>query len=162
MTRLSLFNSPLLLGFDHFERAVDRISKSAADGYPPYNVEQISDNRLRITLAVAGFGAEDLQVQLEDNQLVVRGRQGDETERVFLHRGIATRQFQRSFVLAEGIEVTGARLDNGLLSIDLERPKVEPQVRTIEIDSRRSATQGRTIETEVRPAAGKAAGRKAR
>lgn len=162
MTRLSLFNSPLLLGFDHFERAVDRISKSAADGYPPYNVEQISDNRLRITLAVAGFGAEDLQVQLEDNQLVVRGRQGDETERVFLHRGIATRQFQRSFVLAEGIEVTGAGLDNGLLSIDLERPKIEPQVRTIEIDSRRSATEGPTIETEVRPAAGKAAGRKAR
>jgi HSP20 family molecular chaperone IbpA len=162
MTRLSLFNSPLLLGFDHFERAVDRISKSAADGYPPYNVEQISDNRLRITLAVAGFGAGDLQVQLEDNQLVVRGRQGDETERVYLHRGIATRQFQRSFVLAEGIEVTGAKLDNGLLSIDLERPKVEPQVRTIEIDSRPGATGGRTIETEVRPAAGKAAGRKAR
>lgn len=162
MTRLSLFNSPLLLGFDHFERALDRISKSAADGYPPYNVEQISDNRLRITLAVAGFRAEDLQVQVEDNQLVVRGRQGDETERVYLHRGIATRQFQRSFVLAEGIEVTGAALDNGLLSIDLERPKVEPQVRTIEIDARPNAAGKRAIETEVRPAPGKAAGRKAR
>ena len=157
MTRLSLFNSPLLLGFDQFERALDRISKSAADGYPPYNVEQVSDCRLRITLAVAGFGAENLQVQVEDNQLVVRGRQGEETERVYLHRGIATRQFQRNFVLAEGIEVTGARLDNGLLSIDLERPKVEPQVRTIEIDSGRSAGEGQVIETEVRPAAGRKA-----
>ena len=161
MTRLSLFNSPLFLGFDHFERAVDRMSKSAADGYPPYNVEQISDDRLRITLAVAGFAAEDLQVQLEDNQLVIRGRQGEEPERVYLHRGIATRQFQRSFVLAEGIEVTGAGLDNGLLSIDLERPRVEPQVRTIEIASGPGATKGQTIEAEVLPAKGKA-GRKAR
>jgi HSP20 family molecular chaperone IbpA len=162
MTRLSLFNSPLLLGFDHFERAVDRISKNAADGYPPYNVEQVSDNRLRITLAVAGFGTEDLQVQIEDNQLVVRGRQSDEAERLYLHRGIATRQFQRSFVLAEGIEVIGARLDNGLLSIDLERPMVEPQVRTIEIASGQSAAAGQTIETEVCPASGKAVARKAR
>lgn len=162
MTRLSLFNSPLFLGFDHFERAVDRMSKSAADGYPPYNVEQISDDRLRITLAVAGFAAEDLQVQLEDNQLVIRGRQGEETERVYLHRGIATRQFQRGFVLAEGIEVTGAGLDNGLLSIDLERPRVAPQVRTIEIASGQSGTKGQTIEAEVVPAKAKAAGRKAR
>ena len=161
MTRLSLFNSPLFLGFDHFERAVDRMSKNAADGYPPYNVEQISEDRLRITLAVAGFAAEDLQVQLEDNQLVIRGRQGEEPERVYLHRGIATRQFQRSFVLAEGIEVTGAGLDNGLLSIDLERPRVEPQVRTIEIASGPGATKGQTIEAEVLPAKGKA-GRKAR
>ncbi|MEM7225896.1 MAG: Hsp20 family protein [Pseudomonadota bacterium] len=133
MTRMSLFNSPLFLGFDQVERAVDRISKTAADGYPPYNVEQLADNRLQITLAVAGFAAEDLQVQIEDNQLVIRGRQSDETERVFLHRGIATRQFQRSFVLAEGIEVTGANLDNGLLMIDLERPRIETQVRTINI-----------------------------
>ncbi len=161
MTRLSLFNSPLFLGFDHFERAVDRMSKNAADGYPPYNVEQISEDRLRITLAVAGFAAGDLQVQLEDNQLVIRGRQGEEPERVYLHRGIATRQFQRSFVLAEGIEVTGAGLDNGLLSIDLERPRVEPQVRTIEIASGPGATKGQTIEAEVLPAKGKA-GRKAR
>ena len=133
MTRMPLFNSPLFLGFDQVERAIDRISKTAADGYPPYNVEQLADNRLQITLAVAGFAAEDLQVQVEDNQLVIRGRQSDETERVYLHRGIATRQFQRSFVLAEGIEVTGANLDNGLLMIDLERPQIESQVRTIEI-----------------------------
>jgi len=138
------------------------MSKNAADGYPPYNVEQISEDRLRITLAVAGFGAEHLQVQLEDNQLVIRGRLGDEPERVYLHRGIATRQFQRSFVLAEGIEVTGAGLDNGLLSIDLERPRVEPQVRTIEIASSRSGTKGRAIEAEVLPAKGKAADRNAR
>jgi HSP20 family molecular chaperone IbpA len=155
MSRLSLFNSPLLLGFDHFERAVDRIAKNAADSYPPYNVEQVAADRLRITVAVAGFGADDLQVQLEDNQLVVRGRQSDETERVYLHRGIATRQFQRSFVLAEGIEVAGARLDNGLLSIDLERPQVEPQVRTIEISSGGDGTGSRTIEAEVRSVAGR-------
>jgi HSP20 family molecular chaperone IbpA len=156
MSRLSLFNSPLLLGFDHFERAVDRIAKNAADSYPPYNVEQVAENRLRITVAVAGFGADDLQVQLEDNQLVVRGRQSDETERVYLHRGIATRQFQRSFVLAEGIEVKGAKLDNGLLGIDLERPLVEPQVRTIEISSS-GRTESRTIEAEVRSVAGRKA-----
>ncbi len=152
MTRLSLFNSPLLLGFDHFERAIDRISKSAADGYPPYNVEQFAENHLRITLAVAGFGAEDLQVQLEENQLVIRGHQGEvEEQRVFLHRGIATRQFQRSFVLAEGIEVSGASLDNGLLSIDLERPLVEPKVRNIAIDVG-GASGPQAIGAEVTPA----------
>jgi HSP20 family molecular chaperone IbpA len=103
MSRISLFNSPLLLGFDHFERALDRVSKAAADGYPPYNVEQTGDNALRITLAVAGFTMDDLNIQVEDNQLVVRGKQADDKERVYLHRGIAARQFQRSFVLAEGI-----------------------------------------------------------
>jgi len=160
MSRLSLFNSPLFLGFDHFERAVDRISKSAADGYPPYNVEQVSDNRLRIVLAVAGFAADDLQIQLEDNQLVVRGHQAEKAEPVYLHRGIATRQFQRSFVLAEGIEVGGANLDNGLLSIDLERPLVEPQVRTISIATSNGG-RGRTIDTTAVPAqARSAAGRK--
>ena len=159
MTRLSLFNSPMLLGFDHFERAVDRISKNAADGYPPYNVEQLAENRLRITLAVAGFGADDLQVQIEDNQLVIRGRIAEANERVYLHRGIATRQFQRSFVLAEGIEVSGAGLDNGLLSIDLERPLVEPRVRTIEIASD-GPQRGRTIEAEE--VAGKPEPRKGR
>jgi HSP20 family molecular chaperone IbpA len=133
MSRLSLFNSPLLLGFDHFERTLDRISKTGSEGYPPYNIEQTSDEALRITLAVAGFGIEDLEIQIEDNQLVVRGRQKDDSDRLYLHRGIAARQFQRSFVLAEGIEVTGASLDNGLLSIDLQRPKVEPQVRTVPI-----------------------------
>ncbi len=135
MSRLSLFNSPLLLGFDHFERALDRVSKAAADGYPPYNVEQTGENSLRITLAVAGFSMGDLAVQVEDNQLVVRGKQTDDTERVYLHRGIAARQFQRSFVLADGIEVAGASLDNGLLNIDLVRRVIEGKVRTVEIKS---------------------------
>ncbi|MGO8916539.1 MAG: Hsp20 family protein [Stellaceae bacterium] len=133
MSRLSLFNSPLLLGFDHFERALDRVNKAAADGYPPYNVEQTGENSLRITLAVAGFAMSDLTVQVEDNQLVVRGRQAEEKDRVYLHRGIAARQFQRSFVLADGIEVAGASLDNGLLSIDLVRRVIEQKVRTVEI-----------------------------
>src|SRR5262249_43595852 len=135
MSRLTLFNSPLLLGFDHFERALDRVSKAAADGYPPYNVEQLGENALRITLAVAGFQTDDLAITIEDNQLVVRGRQVDDTQRVYLHRGIAARQFQRSFVLAEGIEVSGARLDNGLLHIDLIRPEAESRVRNVEIKS---------------------------
>ncbi len=133
MTRLSLFNSPLLLGFDQFERTLDRIAKSANDGYPPYNVEQIGEDRLRITLAVAGFTEDELSIALEERQLVIRGKQVDDTDRIYLHRGIAARQFQRAFVLAEGIDVTGAKLDNGLLSIDLVRPRPEPVVRTIEI-----------------------------
>ncbi len=133
MTRLSLFNSPLLLGFDHFERTLDRIAKSGAEGYPPYNIEQIGDDRLRITLAVAGFGLDDLEIQIEDNQLTIRGRQKDDPDRVYLYRGIAARQFQRSFVLAEGIEVRSASLDNGLLSVDLQRPKAISQVRTVPI-----------------------------
>ena len=125
MSRLSLFNSPLLLGFDHFERALDRVSKISSDGYPPYNIEQLGENALRITLAVAGFTMDDLKITIEDNQLVVRGKQADDGSRVYLHRGIAARQFQRSFVLAEGIEVRGAWLDNGLLHVDLVRPEVE-------------------------------------
>lgn len=133
MSRLSLFSSPLLLGFDQFERALDRVSKATADGYPPYNVEQIGENALRLTLAVAGFRPEELAVQIEDNQLVIRGKQTDETDRVYLHRGIAARQFQRSFVLADGIEVVGAALDNGLLNIDLRRRAAEGMVRAIEI-----------------------------
>lgn len=133
MSRLSLFNSPLLLGFDHFERTLDRIAKSGAEGYPPYNIEQIGEDRLRITLAVAGFALEDLEIQIEDNQLTIKGRQSDDPSRVYLYRGIAARQFQRSFVLAEGIEVVGAGLDNGLLSVDLQRPKVVSQVRTVPI-----------------------------
>jgi HSP20 family molecular chaperone IbpA len=145
---LSLFNNPLLLGFDQFERTLDRISKSAADSYPPYNIEQVSENDLRITLAVAGFSTDDLLVQIEDNQLVVRGKQAeDDSERVFLHRGIAARQFQRSFVLAEGIEVTGAALDNGLLSIDLKRPMSETRVRKVDIrTSTAAAKQRKTID----------------
>jgi HSP20 family molecular chaperone IbpA len=133
MTRLSLFNNPLLLGFDQFERTLDRIAKSSAEGYPPYNIEQTGENGLRITLAVAGFGLDDLAIQVEDNQLVIRGKQADDGTRVYLHRGIAARQFIRNFVLAEGIEVTGASLDNGLLHIDLVRPPVEARVRKVEI-----------------------------
>lgn len=133
MSRLSLFNSPLLLGFDQFERTLDRVAKAGAEGYPPYNIEQIGDDSLRITLAVAGFALEELDIQLEDNQLTVRGRQKDDPNRVYLYRGIAARQFQRSFVLAEGIEVAGASLDNGLLCIELKRPRVVTQVRTVPI-----------------------------
>ncbi|HUK06557.1 MAG TPA: Hsp20 family protein [Stellaceae bacterium] len=135
MSRIGVFNSPLLLGFDHFERMLDRVSKAQADGYPPYNVEQTGENSLRLTLAVAGFGRDDLSVQVEDNQLVVRGKQKDEGERVYLHRGIAARQFQRAFVLAEGIEVTSAMLDNGLLHIELTRRQPESRVRVIDIKS---------------------------
>lgn len=135
MSRVSLFNSPLMLGFDQFERTLDRISKAATDGYPPYNVEQVGEQQIRITLAVAGFKPEELSVRIEDQQLVIRGKQIDEGERVYLHRGIAARQFQRNFVLAEGIEVTDATLDNGLLHIDLLRPVQEPEVKTIEIRS---------------------------
>src|SRR5262249_2876236 len=124
-----------LLGFDHFERILDRASKAQVDGYPPYNVEQTSESSLRLTLAVAGFSIDDLSLQIEDNQLVLRGKQKDEGDRVYLHRGIAARQFQRVFVLAEGIQVKGAVLDNGLLHIDLERPQPESQVRVVEIKS---------------------------
>ena len=134
MSRLSLFSSPLLLGFEQFEQAVDRITKSA-DGYPPYDVEQLSENKLRIVLAVAGFTLGDLQVQVEDNQLVIRGKRGEEKDRVFLHRGIAARQFHRSFVLAEGIEVIGASLSNGLLCVDLERPINQPTIKVVKIDA---------------------------
>ena len=134
MSRYTHFNSPLMLGFDHFERLLDRVSKSSAEGYPPYNIEQIGENGLRITLAVAGFSMDDLSITVEENQLVIRGRHKEEDpDRVFLHRGIAARQFQRSFVLAEGIEIAGASLDNGLLHVDLERQVIEPEVRTIQI-----------------------------
>ena len=150
MTRLSLFNSPFLLGFDQLERALDRVSKTSADGYPPYNIEQIGDNSLRITLAVAGFQRQELSVTIEDTQLVVRGRQVDDEDRVYLHRGIAARQFQRSFVLADGIEVTGAEIDNGLLHIDLARPEVETRERTIEIRSGAArAPRLKTIDMEA-------------
>jgi HSP20 family molecular chaperone IbpA len=137
-----LFASPLFLGFDHLEQMLERASKTSSDGYPPYNIEQISPVGLRITLAVAGFTMDDLQLTQEDNQLVIRGRQTDDSQgRVFLHRGIAARQFQRAFVLAEGIEVKGAWLDNGLLHIDLARPMPEPKVKTIPI-TRPSAAPG--------------------
>jgi len=147
VSRMPLFNSPFLLGFDHFERAVDRIAKMSAEGYPPYNIEQLGENRIRITLAVAGFADRDLQIQVENNQLTVRGRQEDAGDRVYLHRGIAARQFQRSFVLAEGIEVTGAELDNGLLHVDLVRPEQESRVRNVEIKTSKSGS--RTIDSRT-------------
>ncbi len=136
MSRYSAFNNPLVLGFDHFERLVDRVSKTSAEGYPPYNIEQLGENHLRITLAVAGFSMEELSVSTEDNQLVIRGRTNeDDRQRVYLHRGIASRQFQRAFVLADGIEVAGANLANGLLHVDLIRHVPEPEVRTIRIQT---------------------------
>jgi len=121
MSRLSLFNSPLLLGFEPFERALDRVNKVASDGYPPYNIEQLGENELRITLAVAGFTMADLTITIEDNQLVIRGKQADDGQRVYLHRGIAARQFQRSFVLAEGIESCEERDALEKLGCDLQQ-----------------------------------------
>ena len=137
MSRMTPFSSPLLLGFDTMEKTLERLAKSG-DGYPPYNIERLhgtegSAERLRITLAVAGFAESDLDVTTEENQLVVRGRQNDDTEREYLHRGIAARQFQRCFVLADGMRVIGAELKNGLLSIDLDRPEAERLVRKINI-----------------------------
>jgi HSP20 family molecular chaperone IbpA len=145
MPRLSLFNSPLLLGFDQLERALDQVSKGTAEGYPPYNVEQLGDNALRITLAVAGFTMDDLAVQLEGNQLVVRGRQAEEKDKVYLHRGIAARQFQRSFMLADGIEVSSAWVENGLLNIELARRSPDTTVRKVSIGKGRPAN-GKTGE----------------
>lgn len=134
MNRTSIFGSPLFLGFDHLEQMLDRLSKTSPDGYPPYNIEAVGESGLRITLAVAGFTMDELSITLEDNQLVIRGKQKDETEgRTFLHRGIAARQFQRAFVLADGVEVKGAWLDNGLLHVDLARPQPESRVKTISI-----------------------------
>ena len=134
-------NSPFFLGFDEIERALDRVTRSAADGYPPYNIERLPRNethpeRLRIVLAVAGFTREQLDVSVEENQLVIRGRQADDRERHFLHRGIAARQFQRAFLLAEGMQVLGADLVNGLLSVDLVRPEPERIIKKIDIIAR--------------------------
>ena len=133
MTKVTFASHPHLLGFENLDRLVERTAKSGSDGYPPYNIEQLAENELRITLAVAGFTMADLGITIEDNQLVIRGKQTDDAQRVYLHRGIAARQFQRSFVLAEGIEVRGAWLDNGLLHLDLVRPPVETRVRSVPI-----------------------------
>lgn len=141
MSRIPGFSSPFLLGFDEIERVLDRVSKAANDGYPPYNIERLHradrvGDVLRITLAVAGFTRDQLEVTLEESQLVIRGRQSDDDKnRQFLHRGIAARQFQRMFVLAEGIEVIGAELKDGLLSVDLARPEPERIIRRIDIAS---------------------------
>jgi HSP20 family molecular chaperone IbpA len=137
MSRVPSLSSPFLLGFDEIERVLDRVTKGS-DGYPPYNIERVGRDgndpeRLRITLAVAGFTRDQLDVFIEESQLVIRGRQQDDKSRQYLHRGIAARQFQRTFVLAEGMEVLGADLRNGLLSIDLVRPEPERVVKTIAI-----------------------------
>ena len=139
MSRMTPFSSPLLLGFDAVEKTLERLAKNG-DSYPPYNIERLrpegAAEKLRITLAVAGFAEADLEVLTEENQLVVRGRQSDDGEREYLHRGIAARQFQRTFVLADGIRVAGAELKNGLLSVDLDRPEPEKLVRKINISVR--------------------------
>lgn len=152
MSLKSSFDSPFLLGFDQIERVLDRVSRSANEGYPPYNIERIEPNALRITLAVAGFSQDNLAVTVEDNQLVIRGQKPDDSEREFLHRGIATRQFQRAFVLADGIKITGANLDNGLLSIDLEQPPLETVVKKIDISSKAPKTPLNTPQVKLEPA----------
>ncbi|MDD9923647.1 MAG: Hsp20 family protein [Boseongicola sp.] len=135
MSKLTLGTHPFLLGFDQLERMVERTAK-ADNGYPPYNIEQVSDHAFRITLAVAGFAEEDLSITLEDKQLVVRGKQVEEpSDRVFLHRGIAARQFQRTFLLADGVEVAGASMEHGLLHVDLSRAVPESVVQTIKINN---------------------------
>jgi len=138
MTKVTFASHPYLLGFEQLDRLVERTAKSGNDGYPPYNIEQRGESAYRISLAVAGFAEDDLAITLENNQLVIRGRQVDDCEgRTFLHRGIAARQFQRSFVLANGVEVTGATLENGLLHIDLARAEPETIVQTIRINGKR-------------------------
>ncbi len=156
MSRMTQFNSPFLLGFEQIEQLLDRVAKSS-DGYPPYNVEQLpapdhegegaATDLLRITLAVAGFSRDELSVTVENNQLVIQGRQREENETNYLHRGIAARQFQRKFVLAEGVEVVGARLEHGLLIIDLLRPEPARTVRRIEIDDGGGRIKGSTISS---------------
>ncbi|MEP5759365.1 MAG: Hsp20 family protein [Litoreibacter sp.] len=137
MTKLALGGHPFLLGFDQLERLVERTAKSGNDAYPPFNIEQSAENAFRISLAVAGFADEDLAITVEDRQLVVRGKQADDgVERMFLHRGIASRQFQKAFVLADGVDVAGACLENGLLHIDLQRSVPDSVVQTIKIDTK--------------------------
>jgi len=158
-TRLSLFDSPLFLGFDHLEKTFDHLRKSASEGYPPYNIEQGGENGLRITLAVAGFTMNDLEIEVENNQLTIRGKQHDDSdERIYLHRGIASRQFQRSFVLADGVEVLDASLDNGLLHINMQRIEPESKAKRIEI-STSSKTNGsssmKAIDVEKSESSGK-------
>ena len=137
MTKISFGAHPYLLGFEQLERLLERSAKGGAEGYPPFNIEAVAENAYRITLAVAGFREEELSITVEDRQLVIRGRHAEEVQdKVYLHRGIAARQFQRSFLLMEGMEVVGAALANGLLAIDLARPEPERQVRKIQIDAR--------------------------
>lgn len=135
MTKMTLGAHPYLLGFEQLERLMERTAKSENNGYPPFNIEQTSENSYRITLALAGFAEDDISITVEERQLLIRGRQAEEDgERVFLHRGIAARQFQRSFVLAEGVDVAGATLENGLLHVDLTKAEPERVVQTIKIN----------------------------
>ncbi|QXT40772.1 Hsp20 family protein [Gymnodinialimonas ceratoperidinii] len=146
MTKLTLASHPYLLGFDQLERLVERTAKSGNEGYPPYNIEQRGENAYRITLAVAGFADADLSITVEDRQLVIRGKQDDaQADRVYLHRGIATRQFQRSFVLADGVDVAGAEMENGLLHVDLTRVLPDSVVQTIKIQTR--GAEARSMKT---------------
>ncbi len=149
MNRNPQFGSPFLLGFDHIERLLERTARAAGEGYPPYNVEHLGAEKLRITIAVAGFAADDLSVTVEDNQLVIRGKQAETEDRQYLHRGIAARQFLRSFVLAEGMDVTGAELKHGLLAIDLERPQRESLVRTVAIKKDDGLPSGNGPDTQA-------------
>ena len=141
MVRVTALTSPLMLGFDDLERALDRVSKTGTDGYPPYNIERIAADggepeKLRITLAVAGFSEDQIEVTVEENQLMIRGRQREEKTRDYLHRGIAARQFQRAFLLADGMQALSASLAQGLLSVDLVRPRPDRMARKIKIEAR--------------------------
>ena len=148
MSRMSVFNSPFLLGFEQFERTIDRISKLSSDSYPPYNIEQLSANLLRITIAVAGF-EKSLEISLEGNQLQIKGyRPDDDAEKIYIHRGIATRQFQRNFILAEGIEVDEASMENGLLFVDLSQPTNNEESKKIEIKDNKNKVQNKLISLE--------------
>ena len=144
MTSSSIFGSPMLVGFEPFEQMLEQVVKSSTDGYPPYNIEKITEHHFRISLAVAGFIIEELEVEVETSQLKVIGRQEEKGNRSFLHHGIATRQFQRRFALAAGLEVTGSWLDNGILHIDIERPVPEVQVRRIKIKNTPHREAGRS------------------
>ena len=146
---MSVFNSPFLLGFEQFERSIDRISKLSSDSYPPYNIEQLSSNLLRITIAVAGFEKKDLEISLEGNQLQIKGfRPEDDSDKIFIHRGIATRQFQRNFILAEGIEVDEASMENGLLFVDLSQPINNEESKKIEIKDKKNKIKDKLISLE--------------
>ena len=148
MSRMSVFNSPFLLGFEQFERTIDRISKLSSDSYPPYNIEQLSANLPRITIAVAGFEKKDLEISLEGNQLQIKGYRPDDDGKIYIHRGIATRQFQRNFILAEGIEVDEASMENGLLFVDLSQPINNEESKKIEIKDNKNKVQDKLISLE--------------
>ncbi len=150
--QISIFSSPFMLGFDEIERTLDKIARSGTDSYPPYNIEQFDEDKFRIVIAVAGFTMDDLSVQIEQNQLVIRGKrekQKGDDETIYIHRGIATRQFHRSFVLADDIEVAGAELENGLLSIYLKRLLPDITIQKIEIKNGEAKNGPKTLTAET-------------